>query len=188
MKRKDYSQYFDKDGWLKPEYLWPLRQQITLGSMYVADYENDFGISRDKVCDFFLSFWDSYTEELAQEQSLMDKAKANVAEMRKTNPKITDSNVSSYIGDEYLRLNVEAFDNEDTLLGWYGCFDEICPLAPTIINVDIHYDFARSIQVIAPDENEAYDIVDEMMNKGEIPLSSFEPTGDWELDTTYQPE
>lgn len=55
-------------------------------------------------------------------------------------------------------------------------------------NVDIHWDFARSIQVIADDEDEAEEIVQKMMEKGEIPQSSFEATGDWELDTTYQPE
>lgn len=55
-------------------------------------------------------------------------------------------------------------------------------------NVDIHWDFARSIRVIASSEDEAYDIVDEMMQKEEIPRSTFEPTGDYELDTDWQPE
>lgn len=55
-------------------------------------------------------------------------------------------------------------------------------------NVDIHWDFARSIQVEANSEEEAAEIVARMMEKGEIPQSSFEATGDWELDTTYQPE
>lgn len=55
-------------------------------------------------------------------------------------------------------------------------------------NVDIHWDFARSIQVEANSEEEAAEIVERMMEKGEIPQSSFEVTGDWELDTTYQPE
>lgn len=36
----EYSDFFDEDGWLKDEYLWPLRQEITLGSMYVSDYNN----------------------------------------------------------------------------------------------------------------------------------------------------
>lgn len=37
MKTKDR---FDENGWLKEEFLWPLRQQITLGSIYVADYND----------------------------------------------------------------------------------------------------------------------------------------------------
>lgn len=56
------------------------------------------------------------------------------------------------------------------------------------INVNIHWDFARSIQVEATNEEEAEAIVENMMRNGEIPRSSFEPTDDWELDTTYQPE
>ena len=55
-------------------------------------------------------------------------------------------------------------------------------------NVDIHWDFARSIQVEANSEEQAAEIVERMMEKGEIPHSSFEATGDWELDTSYQPE
>lgn len=61
---------FDENGWLKDEYLWSLRQQITLGSIYVSDYENSFGIQPKKVCDFFTSFWDSYCQELAKEDGL----------------------------------------------------------------------------------------------------------------------
>lgn len=44
----EYSDFFDEDGWLKDEYLWPLRQEITLGSMYVSDYNNSFGIKPEK--------------------------------------------------------------------------------------------------------------------------------------------
>lgn len=54
-------------------------------------------------------------------------------------------------------------------------------------NVDIHWDFARSIQVEASSEDEAADIVDKMMSNGEIPFSTFEGAG-WELDTSYQPD
>lgn len=55
------------------------------------------------------------------------------------------------------------------------------------INVDIHWDFARSIQVMAHNKEEAEDIVERMMLNGEIPFSSFEATG-IEYDTSYQPE
>ena len=78
------------------------------------------------------------------------------------------------------------YDNEETLLAWYDCFSE-CPLPPNYINVDIHWDFARSIRVIATSEDEAISIVDEMMENSEIPVNTFEPTGDYELDTDWQP-
>lgn len=55
------------------------------------------------------------------------------------------------------------------------------------INVDVHWDFARSIQVMAHNEDEAVDIVERMMLNGEISFSSFEGAG-IEYDTSYQPE
>lgn len=55
-------------------------------------------------------------------------------------------------------------------------------------NVDIHWDFHRSIQIEATSEEEAKQIVDEMMIRKELHPSTFEPDDyDWELDTTYQP-
>ncbi len=47
--------------------LWELRGQIVLGSIYVADHRNDFGIDEHSVCDFFDSFL-SYIEDLAREE------------------------------------------------------------------------------------------------------------------------
>lgn len=176
------ADYFDENGWLKPEYLWSLRQQITLGSLYVSDYENNFSIRPEKVCDFFTSFWDSYCEERAKEDGLTKKAVKLYESQPQTTPlKYPDVN------DAYRELSYQHYDNEETLLEWYGCYDE-CPLPPTYINVDIHWDFARSIQVIAASEDEAESIVDEMMRNNEIPQNTFEPTGDYELDTNLQPE
>lgn len=179
-KKHNLADCFE-DGWLKKEYLWPLRQEICLGSLYYSDYINSFGIDEHKVCDFFTSFWDSYCEELAQEDNLMQEA-----EQRWKN-----SDKKKSVDDIYLQLSLERYDNEETLLSWYGCFGggpESSPLPPKTINVDIHWDFARSIQVIAADENEAEEIVEEMMRNGEIPKDTFEPMEDWELDTSYQPE
>lgn len=152
---------FTENGWFKEEYLWELRQQIVLNSIYVTDYRNSFGIDEKKVCYFF----DGYISFLTE----MEKEKYG---------KELD-NISDFFDE---------FDTEENLKSWYGCFCDDCPLPPHIVNVDIHCDFARSIQVIADDEDEAEEIVQEMMEKGEIPQSSFEATGDWELDTTYQPE
>lgn len=152
---------FTEDGWLKEDYLWSLRQQIVLNSLYVSDYQNSFGIDEHKVCDFF----DGYISFLTE----LEKEKYG---------KELD-NISAFFDE---------FDNEENLKKWYGHFADECPLPPRMINVDIHWDFARSIQVIAEDEAEAEEIVEEMMRKGEIPQSSFEATDDWELDTSYQPE
>lgn len=39
---------FTENGWFKEEYLWELRQQIVLNSLFVADYRNSFGIDEKK--------------------------------------------------------------------------------------------------------------------------------------------
>lgn len=185
MRTKDY---FNENGWLKDEYLWPLRQQIILGSLLVSDYENSFGIKPEKVCEFFTSFWDSYCEELAKEDGLWEQA-VELAKKRLINePDASEFKRQSYQQAAYLNLQYEKYDNKETLLQWYGCYDGECPLPPTYVNVDIHWDFARSIQVIAASEDEATSIVDKMMEDGQIPSSTFEPTGDYELDTDWQPE
>ncbi len=181
------SEYFDEHGWLKDEYLWPLREQITLGSMYIADYNNSFGIKPEKVCDFFTSFWDSFCEELAQEDNLWEQAVMLAKERLADKPDASEFMIRSYQNDAYFELQREKYDNEETLLRWYNCFSGECPLPPTYVNVDIHWDFARSIRVIAASEDEAASIVEEMMEKREIPRHTFEPT-DYELDTDWQPE
>lgn len=182
------ADYFDEKGWLKEEYLWPLRQQIMLGSLFVSDYENNFSIKPEKVCDFFISFWDSYCEELAKEDGLWEQAVALAKERLINEPDSSESKVSNYQQDAYLELQRKKYDNEETLLQWYGCFDDKCPLPPTYVNVDIHWDFARSIQVIAASEDEAEAVVEEMMQNEEIPRNTFEPTGDYEFDTDWQPD
>lgn len=180
---------FDENGWLKDEFLWPLRQQIVLGSLYVSDYENDFGISAKKVCDFFTSFWDSFCDELWNEEGWYERIANEVEKVRETRPTSEELRQMQYSGDNlYLEISQKLFDTEEVLLEWYGCFADECPLSPTYINVDIHWDFARSIQVIASSEDEAAAIVEEMMEHNEIPRSTFEPTGDYDIDTNWQPE
>lgn len=56
------------------------------------------------------------------------------------------------------------------------------------INVDIHYDFAKAVMVEAKDKDDAIRIVEEKLRKGEIDPRTFEPTGDYELLTDWQPE
>lgn len=184
----EYSDFFDEDGWLKDEYLWPLRQEITLGSMYVSDYNNSFGIKPEKVCDFFTSFWDGYCERLAKEDNIWEQAVVLAKERLAGEPNASESKIQSCQNDTYFELSLKKYDNEETLLEWYNCFDGECPLPPNYINVDIHWDFARSIRVIATSENEAISIVDDMMENKEIPINTFEPTSDYELDTDWQPQ
>ena len=56
-------------------------------------------------------------------------------------------------------------------------------------NVDIYWTFNRSIQVEAESEQDAKNIVDNMMQERELHRDTFEPDDDdWEFDTSYQPE
>lgn len=188
---KPLSEYFYEDGWLKPEYLWELRQQISLGSLYVSDYRNTFGIDEEKVCDFFTSFWDSYCEELAEKDGLYEKAKK---ELREEYPDASDSEITRWVDNRVIDEQRARYDNEETLKEWYGCFsygpdDDPAdgPLTITKINVDVHWDFAKSFQIIARDEEEAEEIIHDMISDGQITPSMMEATDDYELDTTYQP-
>lgn len=56
------------------------------------------------------------------------------------------------------------------------------------INVDIHYDFVKVVMVEANDVDEAVRIVDEKLQNGEIDPRTFEPTGDYDLETDWQPD
>lgn len=127
----EYSDFFDEDGWLKDEYLWSLRQEITLGSMYIADYNNSFGINPEKVYDFFTSFWDSYCEELAKEDNLWKQAVMLAKERLSCEPDAPESKIQCYQNNAYLELMYKKYDNEETLLAWYDCFSE-CPLPPKL--------------------------------------------------------
>lgn len=44
---------WDEEGCFKPEYLPKLRAQIRLGSIYLDDYANSYGIDENEVCDMF---------------------------------------------------------------------------------------------------------------------------------------
>lgn len=56
------------------------------------------------------------------------------------------------------------------------------------INVDIHYDFAKAVMVEAENEEDARRIVAEKLQNGDIDPRTFEPTGDYELETDWQPD
>ena len=48
---------------LTKDQLWELREEIVLGSLYINDYENSFGIDPRGVCNFF----DSFIEDAQQD-------------------------------------------------------------------------------------------------------------------------
>lgn len=84
--------------------LWKLRQEIKLGSLFVSDYRNSFGIDPHKVCDFFDGFL-SFVED----------------EMREDYPEFVDSDFHEVLPE---------YDTPEYLLDWYYCFagDDPLPL------------------------------------------------------------
>lgn len=51
------------------ETLWQLRLQISLNSLYIASYENNFGVDAIITCDFFEGYME-FLEEEAKEAGL----------------------------------------------------------------------------------------------------------------------
>lgn len=82
-------------GTLNKEELWQLRQQVVVGSMYIADYTNNFNIDEKDVCSFFEGY-ESYIDELIKENGKVD----------------------DYF-NEFKKL-----DTSDTLESWYNCYDD----------------------------------------------------------------
>ena len=76
-----------------------LRKQIPLGSLFIADYKNTFGIDEDTVCSFFDGYLD-YLQEIMIEDG------------------IQDAEFWQHIG---------LYDNEEWLIEWFNCFED-CPL------------------------------------------------------------
>lgn len=84
---------------LTKEQLWKLRQEITLNSLFVRDYENSLGID-PKEC---YTFFDGYVEYLGE--LAIDAENVNLQE-------ITDS--------DYLDLAFKQ-DNKENLYNWFSC-------------------------------------------------------------------
>lgn len=83
---------------MSEENLWKLRQEIKLGSLFVSDYRNSFGIDPHKVCDFFEGFLEFVEEK-----------------MREDHPGSDDKDFWELLPD---------YDTPEYLLDWYYCFDE----------------------------------------------------------------
>jgi hypothetical protein len=76
--------------------LWAIRSKVVVNSVYLADYENQYGISEVSLCNFFDGYYD-YMWELA-----IEKYGRNVAE-------------------EIVR---NEFDTEDNLYSWFNCYED----------------------------------------------------------------
>lgn len=75
--------------------LWKLRNEITLNSIYIADYENSFRFNAKDVCNFFDGFIDYLSDE-AEEDGITD-----------------------------FEVALEKYDNEEFLYTWFLCFDDL---------------------------------------------------------------
>lgn len=76
--------------------LWALRKKIVVNSVFLADYENQYGIDTVSLCNFFDGYY-SFIWELAEE----DHGK-NLEH--------------SFVMDNY--------DTEENLYNWYNCHEE----------------------------------------------------------------
>lgn len=119
---------------LTKEQLWKLRQEIVLGSLYINDYKNSFGIDPQAVCNFFDSFIEDAqqddegnynnrkTEEFDNAEELYNyymtcenpfgDLKESVVR-RVDAEKITDEGPDVINEEQYVTLN-DGRDNEDT--------------------------------------------------------------------------
>ena len=90
--KKIYKRFED----LTSAELWAIRSKVVVNSVYLADYENQYGISEVSLCNFFDGYYD-YMWELAIEkygEGVEDKVVFN------------------------------EFDTEDNLHSWYNCYED----------------------------------------------------------------
>ena len=113
------NERYDENGWLKDEYLWPLRQQIVLDSLYTSDFDNDFGIEAEQVQGFFEGY-SSFISELAKDDGIYEEAQKFLESLPDD-----DSRKRGYypIDDLVGHWITERYDNENNLKRWYGCYD-----------------------------------------------------------------
>ena len=83
---------------MSEENLWKLRQEIKLGSLFISDYRNSFGIEPRKVCDFFDGFLEFVGEAMPE-------------------------NYPDYDDADFWEL-LPDYDQPEWLLDWYYCFEE----------------------------------------------------------------
>ena len=86
------------DQRLTKEQLHQLRREIILGSLYISDYRNSFGIDPNTVCDFFDSFLSYLNSEMERD-------------------------VPNYNDAQFFDL-LPAYDNAEELWEWYSSYEE----------------------------------------------------------------
>ena len=87
--------------------LWKLRQEIKLGSLFIVDYRNNFGVAPHKVCDFFDGFLEIVEEGMQEDY-----------------PSYDDKDFWELLPD---------YDTPEYLLDWYSCFEkDPLPLPVTV--------------------------------------------------------
>ena len=94
--------------------LWALRKKVVVNSVYLADFANNYGISEVSLSNFFEGYYD-YMRELAELQY--------------------GKGVEDY-------LVYKVFDVEDTLYGWFNCFDDFDW---------VEYDYDKDVNELAKD-------------------------------------
>lgn len=194
-----HLEYFEENGWLKSEYLWPLRQDICLGSIYYTDYNNRFGIDCHLVCDFFDGFI-SFINELWSEKDDNGKPSENVRmaivqHLSSVSQDVTEENIEK-VWKHDDTIQYELFDNVETLLEWYGCFcDNPFPkrkyevfLQCLIDNSDTdedynEWDVEETFHVMAYSEEQAKEIVQDAIDN-----ASFTDWPDMKLASELHPE
>ena len=85
------------------KFLSNLREDIVLGSLYISDYRNRYGLDPNGVCGFF----DGYLDYLGY---------------------MMEEDIPDYKDDKFFDYLPE-YDNMDTLLGWFmdceGCIGSV---------------------------------------------------------------
>lgn len=103
-------------GWLTDKSIIELRRDVSLGSVFISDYENRFGISPEQVCTFFDGY-NSFIEELIENNNAVRPYPAETGDFDK------DWKARRDWEKEYNKVYAE-YDNDYNLLEWYGCYEE----------------------------------------------------------------
>jgi hypothetical protein len=93
------EEIFNDNGWVKADVIVAMRREISLGSIFYADYNNSFELDTDEVYNFF-EWYNSYLVHLAEEDGIYEK------DYDYNDPKRSDlysKLVSSYDTEENLR-------------------------------------------------------------------------------------
>lgn len=83
--------------------MWQLRNQVVVGSLFIADYKNDMGVEPRVCCNFFDGYLEYLFENLEEDGGYPNTLEATNEIVRK-------------------------YDNAGNLYNWYCCFADSDPL------------------------------------------------------------